>query len=517
MAARLALLLFVGSVTIRPYSPPQLDPEPEFTPSAVEAVEIVPADDGWDTNVLARPSPVAPLAGSVLRGARVAVRGELKLPNQRSCATHLYYALQPLGWICSSETRPARAPATQEPVLQVAEGALLPYRYAMVLVQEGSELPMWASLQALHDHAEPERQLGRGDTIALAPNVEQFEGESYYVTVDNKVVPTHNTHVLDNYSQWQGVVLEPSTHLPFGWINPAKAPVYNAPDGQKIDNAPQRTRLDILEEQTVGKNRWLRVGDERWVKAQHMNEVRKIERPEGTGSYPQWFDVDLGEQVVVAYRGDQPVYATLTSSGHEPNHTPRGNYPIWGKVTAITMKSQEYDDVQYYVNRVPWVMFFQAHNALHGAYWHDRFGSTKSHGCANLAPKDAHYLFDWLEPALPAGWTSIRNWDLTQAPVAHVHDSHKAKDIFQERNIGPPDKNDEAERLDKANARREAKERDEALAAAAAAAAGQPTAAAASGAPTPVVGVAMPLQPQAPAANLMAKPTAIAPLSAGTR
>jgi hypothetical protein len=38
------------------------------------------------------------------------------------------------------------------------------------------------------------------------------------------------------------------------------------------------------------------------------------------------------------------------------------NYPIWGKATAITMKSQEYDDVPYYVNKVPWVMFFQAHS-----------------------------------------------------------------------------------------------------------------------------------------------------------
>jgi len=124
------------------------------------------------------------------------------------------------------------------------------------------------------------------------------------------------------------------------------------------------------------------------------------------------------------------------------------------------MKSQEYDDIPYYVNRVPWVMFFQAHNALHGAYWHDRFGVTKSHGCANLAPKDAKYLFDWLEPALPNGWTSVRYWDLTQAPVAHVHDTHKAKDMVQERNIGPPDKTDEADRVLQAVARREAKERE---------------------------------------------------------
>jgi hypothetical protein len=130
------------------------------------------------------------------------------------------------------------------------------------------------------------------------------------------------------------------------------------------------------------------------------------------------------------------------------------------------MKSQEYDDIPYYVNKVPWVMFFQAHNALHGAYWHDRFGITKSHGCVNLSPKDAHAIFDWLEPALPAGWTSVRYYNLNQAPVVHVHNSSKKRSFYQERNIGPPDKNDEAERVTQAVARREAKEREAALLAA---------------------------------------------------
>jgi hypothetical protein len=107
-------------------------------------------------------------------------------------------------------------------------------------------------------------------------------------------------------------------------------------------------------------------------------------------------------------------------------------------------------------------MFFQAHNALHGAYWHDRFGAVKSHGCANLSPNDARILFDWLEPKLPLGWTAVRYWDLTQAPVVHVRNSKKAKPFAQERNIGPPDKEDEADRLEQAIVRREAEERAEA-------------------------------------------------------
>jgi hypothetical protein len=512
MAAGLLLWLFVGGVTIRPYVPPKLDPEPELTPSEVKVVEIAPTSADPDAVVLARPSYAAPLAGHVLRGARVPVRGEVVLPSKggNGCGTRLYYALEPVGYICSSEARPTAKPATSSSVLQVVEGTPLPFRYAMVLVEEESSLPMWGSLEALREHAEPERQLSRGDTIALAPEprVEIFEGEKYYVSVDDKVLPVRSTTIVQHYSQWQGEQLTAATHLPFGWVNPAKAPIYDAPDGTKIDQVEQRTRLEVLEEQEVKKSRWLRVGDGRWIKEKHLNEVRKITRPEGTGQHAQWFDVDLGEQVVVAYENDQPVYATLTASGHEPNHTPRGNYPIWGKVTSITMKSQEYDDKPYYVNRVPWVMFFQAHNALHGAYWHDRFGNTKSHGCVNLAPKDARYLFDWLQPNLPLGWTSIRYWDLTEAPVAHVHNSHQRRDIFQERNVGPPNKNDEAERLTKAIAKREA-EAAAAAAAAEQAAAGVPGTPGAPGTlPAPGSAPIVPMPAAVPVATPPAAPAA---------
>lgn len=470
MPAIFALVLLVGSglpavahksQRIRPYVPPQLEAEPELAPSDVRVVEIVPSNDDWDANVLVRPSYLAPMVGQVLRGARIAVRGELEVKNARGCPAQRYYALAPFGWICASETKKSTQPATTEPVLQVPEGTNLPFTYVMVGVEEGTFLPMWKNLEALHAQEEPERQLKRGDTLAVRPRIERFEDVAYYVAVDDKVVPIKGTFTLKTFSEWQGVELNEQTHLPFGWVTPKNAQVFDAPKGEKLDQLARRTRVDVLEEQQIGTLRWLRIGEGRWIKADQLNEVRRIERPASTSANPQWFDIDLGEQVVVAYRNDKPVYATLTSSGREPNHTPRGDYPIWGKVTAITMKSQEYDDLPYYVNKVPWVLFFQAHNALHGAYWHDLFGVVKSHGCTNLAPKDARYLFEWLEPRLPPGWTAVRAWDLTQAPVAHVHNSARTRDFFQERNIGPPDRNDEAERLDRALARREAKEREE--------------------------------------------------------
>ena len=56
---------------------------------------------------------------------------------------------------------------------------------------------------------------------------------------------------------------------------------------------------------------------------------------------------------------------------------------------------------------VPWIQYFASGYALHGAYWHDVFGIARSHGCINLAPIDARYVFMWTDPPVPKGWHGI--------------------------------------------------------------------------------------------------------------
>jgi hypothetical protein len=459
-AFTLASLWLVVGTPIRPYVAPVLEADPAFGPPETPAVEIDPPDQDWDMPVLARPRDTSPLLGSIARGTRVKVRGELTVPSSHYCGGGIFYAIEPFGWVCAQFTSPTNQPLTTAPALGLEAGTQVPYRYVMVVVPEGSFLPMWGSPEELRAGAEPERQLSRGDTVALPPTSSGepsslvFQDKRYYITADGKVLPTDTTYQLKSFSDWQGVTLTAADRLPFAWVTPRSAKVYDTPKGTVVGELERRTRVDVLEEALDGKNRWIRIGDGRWVRADQLNEVRKLERPEGTGTNDRWIDVDLGEQVVVAYIKDQPVWATLTSSGRPPNRTPRGNYPVWGRASAVTMKSQDYDDKPYYVNRVPWVVFFQAHNALHAAYWHDRFGTVKSHGCANLSPKDAHYLFDWLEPHMPPGWTGLRNWDLTPAPVVHVRDSSRTQPFVQDRNVGPPDKEDEEKRMEDAIARR---------------------------------------------------------------
>jgi lipoprotein-anchoring transpeptidase ErfK/SrfK len=128
------------------------------------------------------------------------------------------------------------------------------------------------------------------------------------------------------------------------------------------------------------------------------------------GPYDVWFDVDTAHQVLVAYRGEVPIFATLVSSGRRGHSTPPGAFRIWVKLITGRMANEEPSDPEenpYYLEDVPWVMYFNDDIALHGAYWHGSFGHVRSHGCVNLSPLDARWVFDKAQPALPRGWWSV--------------------------------------------------------------------------------------------------------------
>ena len=443
----------VGYERIKPYAAPDLTAETPPEPSEVKVVEITEPNEAL---VLARPYYPSPLLGAVVNGARAPVKGVVHAKTPRGCAPKLWYALDPFGYVCAKGARPSSEPPTPDAVLKVPDGERLPFHYVMVYVKEGETIPMWATLEDARDGAEPERRLEKGDTVAVDHRA-AVDGVPHWVSVEGKVFPTKGTGELQIVSAWQGEPLDDKTVFPFGWINPDQAKVYAAPDVKQkpIETMARRTRVVIAEESGEGAKRMLRIADGKWVRAADVNEVRKLARPPGITEAAQWIDVDLGEQVLVAYEGDKPVFATLTSSGRAIP-TPRGNYPVWAKVSAISMKSQAYEDKAYFVNKVPWVLFFQAHNAIHGAYWHDRFGVTKSHGCVNVSPLDARHLFEWLKPVLPPGWTGYRSENLLQSPTVHVRNSHAKVELVQDRPIGPPDKELEAQKMEEAEERRAA-------------------------------------------------------------
>ena len=122
--------------------------------------------------------------------------------------------------------------------------------------------------------------------------------------------------------------------------------------------------------------------------------------PEGA----PWVYVDLDKQTLTAYEGDRLVFATLVSTGKPGFSTPTGIFRVWYKTRHTTMNGRR---EPYHVEEVPDVMYFHGSDGLHGAFWHDCFGRPSSHGCINLSPADAQWLFGWAPPTLPPGWHSV--------------------------------------------------------------------------------------------------------------
>ena len=84
----------------------------------------------------------------------------------------------------------------------------------------------------------------------------------------------------------------------------------------------------------------------------------------------------------------------MVSTGVDHFWTRPGLFHIQRKLETETMSNSIQDDF-YYLEDVPWTMYFDEARALHGAYWHNKFGYPLSHGCVNLSPGDAHWLFNW--------------------------------------------------------------------------------------------------------------------------
>lgn len=108
----------------------------------------------------------------------------------------------------------------------------------------------------------------------------------------------------------------------------------------------------------------------------------------------RWIDVNLTTQQLTAYEGGNIIYTTLVSSGLSTHPTVTGQFRIWLRYESQTMNGYllGYD---YYLEDVPYVMYFYNDYALHGAYWHNNFGTPMSHGCVNLSISDAEWVFNF--------------------------------------------------------------------------------------------------------------------------
>ncbi|MBI2897564.1 MAG: L,D-transpeptidase [Deltaproteobacteria bacterium] len=399
------------------------EPVPGLAPSTARTVEMRHA--GWSRT---RPRSDAARFGMIRGGTRLAVRGQVPARAGDPCRAELWWAVEPMGFICGRDAVPTGEPPGGEPVLALRPGRRVPYSYAIVRAES---LPGFQTPDDVRA-GRASKSFSKGMMLAVR-GYQDVDGVAYVRSWERLLVRQDGVRGMGSGSTWVGERLGPGTKLPFGWTVPRRARVYRDPTSRPDPaRVPRRTRVDVVEER--GDFVRTPLG---WLRAADVAVVRRISPPAGVDARGKWIDVDVGEQTLVAYEGSTPVYATLISSGTS-ERTPLGNYPIWAKVASIDMDNQEGDENVYTVQRVPWVLFFQEHNALHGAYWHDRFGSRASHGCVNLAPADARMLFDWALPPLSPGWEGFMPEDLSRSVVVHIRNSARIPPFEQQARIGPP-------------------------------------------------------------------------------
>ncbi|MEZ4440759.1 MAG: L,D-transpeptidase [Polyangiaceae bacterium] len=154
----------------------------------------------------------------------------------------------------------------------------------------------------------------------------------------------------------------------------------------------------------------MRSGD--WIRYQDVTMIRPREaRLEGVGPEEKWVEVRVTWGYLIAYEGDKPVYVTAMSPGvdgiaNRAHATARGRHNVDWKMFSGDMSGRD-KGKDWFVDEVPWVQYYKGNYAFHGAWWHNDFGRPKSHGCVNLSPPDAHFLFQWMDPAIPEGWYAV--------------------------------------------------------------------------------------------------------------
>jgi hypothetical protein len=210
------------------------------------------------------------------------------------------------------------------------------------------------------------------------------------------VGPINNT-----VSKFSGVALG-NGFLPhaFGWIVTTTQPS-RTPGVKAEKDTPQIKRYTLVylfAVKTIDSWDWYMIGPDQWVQETQIARLRPARRPNGVSG--KWFAVDLYEQTLTAYEDDNPIFATLVSSGLPRWPTQEGLLKIWDRQRFVTMTGGSGQPDFYNLPAVPWALYFYKHEqSIHGAYWHDGFGFRRSHGCVNLSLTDAQWAFDWSKDA----------------------------------------------------------------------------------------------------------------------
>ncbi|HEY0133611.1 MAG TPA: L,D-transpeptidase, partial [Nannocystis sp.] len=392
--------------------------------------EAEPAVAHWvarrTTAVLAEPRWGAEIRGRIDMGAPFAI---YEMVEGKGCSGAGWARVGALGFACLRDAEVTkRQPKAQPPV---PADRVVPFTYAKPRADAAGELlapvPRYRNVAAL----------AAGD----AP-VDWLQAHHQYAFIESRRVPGVGLVLLDRNRRAvraDAMELERPSHfagreldarpVPDGvvaaWSAEAPTPVRKAPGleaavvGQipyhreiQVDPAP--VEVDGLDWYALRGEPAGFVSEEdirRWIPGAPLPGMRADET---------WIDVELSQQTLTLMRGQEPVFVTLISSGAGDNPTPRGIYRIWHKQALGDMRSLPGAVDSYTVEDVPWVQYFHRRFALHTAFWHNKFGRKRSHGCINLAPRDAARVFAATTPTMPPGWTFVYEHEEEAGTVVRI-------------------------------------------------------------------------------------------------
>jgi hypothetical protein len=265
----------------------------------------------------------------------------------------------------------------------------------------------------------------------------RWNGRSWYKTTKGLITPSDRMWQTSG-SSFKGVELDGTTYkLPMAWVYGGRktAATFSIDEAaQTIKNAKSIERFVPipLTGKTVafqGKE-YAELTDGTFIKKSQVRITEPGPPPEDLAENERYVDVDLSSQTLVAFEGTRPVYATLISSGKhsrdkEKDHsTPTGEWRIREKHITTTMDGDgtAAGDLPYSIEDVPFVQYYFRSFAFHAAFWHSNFGVQMSHGCVNLAPLDAKWLFFFTGPELPEGFHGVWSNETAAGSRVIVHD-----------------------------------------------------------------------------------------------
>jgi hypothetical protein len=282
------------------------------------------------------------------------------------------------------------------------------------------------------------------------------EERAYFITTEHLIVPVDRMRIA-KLAEFHGIELteadKDGVHLPVVWPAWKPARLWQMSNAGKRGAHPTELQLLVQQSAEVSETEIV-LGNERYYEVLHLPEggeegarylvrtkqvsraIKVLELPQGVSEADEWIDVSIQKQVLTLYRGKEPVFTTLVSTGVDGAQNPettkstvRGLFRIKMKHISARMKAEEQPaaegndkpDPRYRIDDVPYVQFFERSYALHGAFWHDAFGQPKSHGCINLSPRDARYLFEHTSPRVPQTWHGAAATNEEPGTFVYIH------------------------------------------------------------------------------------------------